>query len=107
MEIIYVIIVKIHNFLLTIPVSLAYILTVTLTTMFYGSKAVQKNEKEPWMFTFVKLEVILLLSLNKAIVIAVVVLIIIIAILLEDSDIDLTSIFIFGGPDHTRRGGSR
>ena len=107
-EIIFILVFDIHNFLLTIPVSLAYILIVALTTMFYGSRAVQKNEKEPWMLIFFKIEAILLLSLIIAIVIAVVVLIIIIiAILLEDSDIDLTSIFTLGGPGHTRRGGAR
>lgn len=76
-EIVFILIFDIHNFLLTIPLSLAYILIVALTTMFYGSKAVQKNEKEPWLLIFYKIEGVLLISLIIAIVIAVVVLIII------------------------------
>ncbi len=76
-EIVFILIFDIHNFLLTIPVSLAYILIVALTTMFYGSKALQKNEEEPWMLIFYKIEGILLLSLIIAIVIVVVVLILV------------------------------
>lgn len=107
-EIIFILVFNIHNFLLTIPVSLAYILIVSLTTMFYGSRAVQKNEKEPWMLIFFKIEAILLLSLIIAIVIvAVVLIIIVIAILLEDSNIDLTSIFSFGGSGHSPKKGVR
>ena len=107
-EIIFILVFDIHNFLLTIPVSLAYILIVSLTAMFYGSRAVQKNEKESWMLIFLKIEAILLLSLIIAIVIAVVVLIIIIiAILIEDSTIDLTSIFSFGGSGHSGKRRSR
>lgn len=107
-EIIFILVFDIHNFLLTIPLSVAYLLIVALTTMFYGSKVVQKYEKKPWMFAFIKLEVILLLSLIIAIIIAVVVLIIIIiAILLEDSDIDISGIFTLAGPGHTRGGGSK
>ena len=107
-EIIFILVFDIHNFLLTIPVSLAYILIVSLTAMFYGSRAIQKNEKEPWILIFFKIEAILLLSLIIGIVIAVVVLIIIvIAILLEDSSIDFASIFSFGGSGHSGKKGVR
>ena len=76
-EIVFILVFDIHNFILTIPVSLAYILIVALTTMFYGSKVVQKNEKEPWMLIFFKIEGILLLSLIIAIVIVAVVLVLV------------------------------
>jgi hypothetical protein len=77
LEIIFIFIFKIQNFLLTIPVSLAYILVVALTTMFYGAKAVQKNEKDPWIYIFFKIEGLLLLALIIAAIIVVVVLIIV------------------------------
>ena len=107
LEIVFIIIFEIHNFLLTIPVSLAYILIVALTTMFYGSKAVQKNEKDPWLSIFFKIEGILLLSLIIAIVIVVVVLIIIIiGIAFGGSDIDLSGLG-WGGSRKSKKKGVR
>lgn len=103
-EIVFILVFDIHNFILTIPVSLAYILIVALTTMFYGSITIQENEKKPWMLSFFKLEAILLLSLIIALVVAVVVLIvIIIAIILEDLDIGIPHIFPLGAPDYGGR----
>ena len=94
-EIVFILIFDIQNFLLTIPVSLAYILIVALTTMFYGSKVVQKNEKKPWMLVFYKIEGILLLSLIIAIIVVVVVLILVgIGIACGGSDLDFSG---FGG----------
>ena len=93
LEIIFIVVFQIHNFLLTIPVSLAYILIVTLTTMFYGSKAVQKNEEDPWLYIFFKVEGLLLLSLVIAVVVVVVVLIIIIiGIACGGTDLDLSGL---------------
>ncbi len=93
MEFIFIIIFNIQNFLLTIPITLAHISIVSLTTMFYGAKAVQKSEKRPWIYIFFKVEAVLLLSLIIAIVIAVVVLIfILIAIAVGDSNIDLSGL---------------
>ncbi|MFX1571495.1 MAG: zinc-ribbon domain-containing protein [Promethearchaeota archaeon] len=95
LEIIFIVIFQIHNYLLTIPVSLAYILIVALTTMFYGSKVVQKNEKDPWLYLFFKIEGILLLSLIIAVVVvAVVLIIIIIGVTLGGTDLNLSG---FGG----------
>ncbi|MFX0024781.1 MAG: hypothetical protein ACFE8M_00080 [Candidatus Hermodarchaeota archaeon] len=92
-EFIFIIIFNIQNFLLTIPVTLAYISIVSLTIMFYGSKAVQKTEKGSWIYIFFKVEAILLLALIVAIIVVVVVLIfIIIAIAVGDSNIDLSSL---------------
>lgn len=94
-EFVFILIFDIQNFLLTIPVSLAYILIVALTSMFYGSKVVQKNEEEPWMLIFYKIEGILLLSLIIAIVVVIVVLILVgIGIACGGSDFDLSG---FGG----------
>jgi hypothetical protein len=92
-EIVFILIFNIHNFLLTIPISLAYILIVALTTMFYGSKVVQKNEKDPWLLLFYKIERILLLSLIIAIVLVVVVLILVgIGIACGGSDFNLSGL---------------
>lgn len=100
-ELIFIIIFNIQNFLLTIPITLAYISIVSLTTMFYGAKAVQKSEKSPWIYIFFKVEAILLLALIIAIVIVVVVLIfILIAIAVGDSNIDLSGL---SGGSGTRR----
>ncbi len=92
-EFIFIIVFKIQNFLLTIPITLAYIFIASLTIMFYGAKAVQKSEKSPWIYIFFKVEAILLLALIIAIVIVVVVLIfILIAIAVGDSNIDLSGL---------------
>lgn len=100
-EFIFIIVFNIQNLLLTIPITLAYISIVSLTTMFYGAKAVQKSEKRPWIYMFFKVEGILLLALIIAIVIAVVVLIfILIAIAIGDSNINLSGLTGGGG---TRR----
>ena len=100
-EFIFIIIFNIQNLLFTIPITLAYISIVSLTTMFYGAKAVQKSEKSPWIYVFFKVETVLLLALIIAIIIAVVVLIfILIAIAVGDSNIDLSGLTWGGG---TRR----
>jgi hypothetical protein len=92
-EIIFILIFTIRNFLLTIPISLSYILVVSLTAMFYGAKAVQKNEKDPWLYIFFKIEGILLVALIVAAVIVVVVLIIIAAaIACGGGDFDLSGL---------------
>jgi len=94
-EIVFILIFNIQNYLLTIPVSLSYILIVALTTMFYGSKVVQKKENEPWMLSFYKIEGVLLLSLIIAIVVVIVVLILLgLGIACGGSDLDFSG---FGG----------
>ncbi|MFX0024609.1 MAG: zinc-ribbon domain-containing protein [Candidatus Hermodarchaeota archaeon] len=101
-EIVFILIFNIQNFLLTVPVSLAYILIITLTTMFYGSKALQKNEKEPWLLIFFKIEGILLLALIIAIVILVVVLIIIaLGVACGGSDFNISG--LGGGSSKSRK----
>ena len=101
-EIIFILIFKIHNFLLTIPISLAYILVVALTAMFYGAKAVQKNEKDPWLNIFFKIEGILLVALIIAAAIVVVVLVIIAAaIACGGGDFDLSG--LSGGRSRSKK----
>jgi hypothetical protein len=101
-EIVFILIFDIQNFLLTIPVSLAYILIVALITMFYGSKVVQKNEKDTWVLVFYKIEGILLLSLIIAAVVVLVVLILVgIGIACGGSDFDLSG--LGGGTSKSRK----
>lgn len=103
-EIIFILIFKIHNFLLTIPISLSYILVVSLTTMFYGSKVVQKNEKDPWLYIFFKLEGILLVALIIAAVVVIVVLIIVAAaVACGGGDFDLSGLSGWGSKSKKRR----
>ena len=100
-EVVFIYVFQIHNFLLTIPVSLAYILIVALTTMFYGSKVVKKSEEGPWLISFLKIESILLISLIIAIVLAVVVLILVaIGIAFGGVDIDFSGL---GGSSKSRK----
>ncbi|MFX0031038.1 MAG: hypothetical protein ACFE8E_00355 [Candidatus Hodarchaeota archaeon] len=97
-EILFIIIFDIQNFLLTIPITLAYLLTASLVIMFYGAKAVQKNETKPWIFILYKVEGILLLALIIAVVIVVVILIIIVlAIICGDTNVSLGDLGIGGG----------
>lgn len=94
-EIVFILIFDIQNYLLTIPISLSYILIVALTSMFYGSKVVQKKENEPWMLSFYKIEGVLLLSLIIAIVVVIIVLILLgLGIACGGSDLDFSG---FGG----------
>ncbi|MFX1408826.1 MAG: zinc-ribbon domain-containing protein [Promethearchaeota archaeon] len=104
LEGIFLLIFSIRNFLLTIPISLAYILVVSLTTMFYGAKSVQKNsEKDPWIYIFFKIEGILLLALVIAAVIVVIVLVlIVIGIACGGSDLNFSG-FSGGGSKSKRR----
>ena len=91
-EIIFIIIFDIQNYLLTIPVTLTYISVVALTIMFYGAKVVKKRENSPWLVIIFRILGILFLVLALAVVIVVIMLIIILlAIAAGDSNID------FGG----------
>jgi hypothetical protein len=93
LEFAFILIFNIQNFLLTVPVTLGYILIVSLIIMFYGAKAVQKDEKDPWIFILVKIEGVLLLSLVAAIVtVVIVIIIIILAVICGDTNIDLSGI---------------
>ncbi|MHA1982635.1 MAG: hypothetical protein ACTSXN_16275 [Promethearchaeota archaeon] len=77
-EIIFIYVFNIQNFLLTIPISIAYILVVSLVIMFYGAKVMKKDDRS-WLYKFAKIQGILILSLIIA-VIAIIVILIIIAL---------------------------
>jgi len=92
-EIIFIIVFKIHNYLLTIPITVSGICVVTLVTMFFGAIATKKLEyyNSP-MYIAYKIISIFILVLCTAIFVAIIVLIIVvIAILLEDADIGFPS----------------
>ena len=89
-EIVFIIVFNIQNYLLTIPITFAYICVVALVVMFYGSKAVKKVDKIPWLLVAYKILGMMLLVIFIAIIFVVIVLIIIaLAIICGDSSIDL------------------
>lgn len=80
---------NIQNFLLTIPTTIAYICVVALVIMFYGAKVMKKDEGK-WLYKFVKIQGILILSLIIAVIVVIIVLIIIVlAIICGDSGVEL------------------
>ncbi len=91
-EIVFIIVFDIQNYLLTIPITFAYICVVVLTVMFYGAKAVKKTDKIPWLLVAYKIIGMMLLVIILAIIFVVIVLIIIaLAIICGEAGID------FGG----------
>ena len=97
-EVVFILVFNIHNFLLTVPLTLGYVCTIALPIMFYGAKVMRKNKDAPWIFMFAKIQGMMLISLIIAVVIVVFVLLIIaIAILAGDSSIDLSGISFSGG----------
>ncbi len=91
-EIIFIYVFNIQNFLLTVPMSIAYICVVALVIMFYGAKVMKKDESA-WLYKFAKIQGILILSLLIAIVVVLIVLIIIVlAIICGDSGGNLSGI---------------
>ncbi len=96
-EIVFIIVFNIQNYLLTIPITFAYICVVVLTVMFYGSKAVKKEDKIPWLLVAYKILGMMLLVIFIAIIFVVIVLIIIaLAIICGDSSIDFPNIGAIG-----------
>ncbi len=92
-EIVFIIVFNIQNYLLTIPITFAYICVVALIVMFYGSKVVKKAEKIKWLLVAYKILGMTLLAIFIAIIFVVIVLIIIaLAIICGDSSIDLGSL---------------
>jgi hypothetical protein len=76
-EIVFIIVFNIQNYLLTIPITFAYICVVALTVMFYGAKAVKKADKIPWLLVAYKILGLLLLVIILALVFVIIVLLII------------------------------
>jgi hypothetical protein len=92
-EIVFIIVFNIGNYLLTIPITFAYICVVALTVMFYGAKAVKKADKIPWLLVAYKILGLLLLVIILALVFVVIVLIIIaLAIICGDAIGDFSGI---------------
>jgi len=90
-EIVFIVIFNIHNFLLTIPISLAYILIVSLILIFYGVRTVSRVEDDNWIYALFKILGMLLLALVLAVVVVVIVLLIIALAIATDGAVD------FGG----------
>jgi hypothetical protein len=102
-EIVFIIVFNIQNYLLTIPITFAYICVVALTVMFYGSKAVKKADKIPWLLIAYKIIGMMLLVIILAIVFVVIALIIIaLAIICGDADISGLS-FVGGGSSKKKK----
>jgi len=96
-EIVFIIVFNIQNYLLTIPITFAYICVVALTVMFYGAKAVKKADKIPWLLVAYKILGLLLLVILLALVTVVIVLIIIaLAIICGDSGADFPDFSAIG-----------
>jgi len=95
-EIIFIYIFNIHNFLLTVPISIAYICVVALVIMFYGAKVMKKDQRtydQIWLYKFVKIQGILIIALIIAVVVVIIVLIIIVlAIICGDSSVDFGNV---------------
>jgi len=91
-EIVFIVIFNIQNLLLTIPISVAYILVVSLVLMFWGTRTIKNSENENWIYTLFKILGILLLALVLAVVVVVVVLIIIALAIASEGALDLSGL---------------
>ena len=97
-EIVFIIVFSIHNYLLTIPITFAYICVVSLTLMFYGAKAVKKADKIPWLLVAYKILGLLLLVIILALVFVIIVLLIIaLAIICGEAGGDFSGLSWLGG----------
>ncbi len=96
-ELVFIVIFNIHNFLITVPLSLAYILVISLILIFYGVRTVSKVENENWIYAFFKILGILLVALVLAVVVVVIVLLIIACAIATDGAFDLSGLGGGGG----------
>ena len=96
-EIVFLFIFNIKNFLVTIPISLVYILIVSLILIFYGVRTVSKVEDDNWIYALFKILGVILLALVLAVVIAIIVLIIIACVIASDGALDLSGLGGGGG----------
>ena len=103
-EIIFIYVFNIQNFLLTIPITISYICVVALVIMFYGAKVMRKEESSIWLYKFVKIQSILILSLIIAMIVVIVVLIIIVlAIICGESGGDIGNLSWPGSSSGTKK----
>jgi hypothetical protein len=91
-EIAFIFIFNIHNFLVTIPISLSYILIVSLILMFYGVRTVIKSGNERWIYALFKTLGVILVALALAVVLVVVVLLIIACAIATEGAVDFPNI---------------
>jgi len=96
-ELVFIVIFNIQNFLLTVPISLVYILIVSLILIFYGVRTVCNVEDDNWIYALFKILGVLLLALVLAVVIAIIVLIIIACVIASDGALDLSGLGGGGG----------
>lgn len=96
-ELVFLVIFNIQNFLLTVPISLVYILIVSLILIFYGVRTVSKVEDDNWIYALFKILGVLLLALALAVAIAIIVLIIIACVIASDGALDLSGLGGGGG----------
>ncbi|NVM46785.1 MAG: hypothetical protein HWN79_17905 [Candidatus Lokiarchaeota archaeon] len=101
LELVFIVMFNIQNFLLTVPISLAYILVISLILIFYGVRTITKVENENWIYTFFKILGILLVALVLAVVVVVIVLLIVACAIATDGAFDLSG--FGGGGGGTRR----
>ncbi|GAH69223.1 unnamed protein product, partial [marine sediment metagenome] len=96
-EFIFIVIFNIQNFLLTIPISLSYILIVSLILIFFGVRTVKKVKNENWIYALFIILGIVLLALAIAVVVVVIVLIIIVCVIASEGGADLSGLSFGGG----------
>ncbi len=96
-ELVFIVIFNIQNFLLTVPISLAYILVISLILIFYGVRTVTKVENEKWIYTFFKILALLLVVLVLAVVVVVIVLLIVVFVIATDGAFDASGLGGGGG----------
>jgi len=90
-ELSFVFIFNIQNYLLSVPLSLAYINIIALVLMFWGSKAVKKSAQNNWIYISFKILSIVLIALLLALAIVILtLLLVILAIICGDSNIDFS-----------------
>ncbi len=101
-EIAFIFIFNIHNFLLTVPISLAYILITSLILIFYGVRTVKSVGPENWIYALFQILVTLLAALAVAVILVIVVLAII-ACIITGEGADLSGLGGGGGPSFKRK----
>ncbi|MFX0010466.1 MAG: hypothetical protein ACFE9R_09140 [Candidatus Hermodarchaeota archaeon] len=102
-ELVFVFVFNIHNFLLTIPSSLAYILIISMILIFFGVRMVKQVKDNNWMYILFKILGAVLLSLAVAVVIVVIVLIVIACLVAGDSAINLSGLGSGAGPGRKKK----
>jgi len=102
-EILFFLVFRIENWILTLSITLPYMLIVSLIILFYGARVIKKEDTQPWPYILFKILRILLISLLLAIVVVIAVLIIIgLAIICGDGDFDISGLS-FGGSGRRKK----